>query len=388
MTKKAFVRMTTKQRIRAIGAYRHNNRLIKDDKNVFSEFTKNNIKIDFVNGKTYRQIELEFEKLYKEKHKRKAHKQSMPLRELVLLTAEHSTIDDIKKFCKEVEKLTGFKTIDINWHRDEGHYENGEFIENQHCHIMLEAFDRETGKTIRPPKGTTEKLQDIASLVMNMRRGTSKKLTKKVHLTPEQYKQVQVDKNRAIKNAVNENADILHKIIDKKDNLIRDLNETNKQNELANTNNIKNTQKLAKSYEVLKNMIETLEQENEALKTANNLLITQVCELENTSTQLKSEKLEFANYFEKTINEISVLQELLDLLGLGEIKQKIKEIKQNSKNNYMDLRATLKNSGIATQQDYQLLKIEYDKVSASVKLLESTSKQNKNTKSNVTLIIK
>lgn len=381
--------MTTKQRIRAIGAYRHNNRLITDDKNVFSEFTKNNIKIDFANGKTYRQIELEFEKLYKEKHKRKAHKQSMPLREMVLLTAEHSTIDDIKKFCKEVEKLTDFKTIDINWHRDEGHYnEKNEFIENQHCHIMLEAFDRNTGKTIRPPKGTTEKLQDIASLVMNMRRGTSKKLTKKVHLTPEQYRQVQVDKNSAITNAVNENSDILHKIIDKKDNLIRNLNETNKQNELANTNNIKNTQKLAKSYEVLKNMIETLEQENEALKTANNLLITQVCDLENTSTQLKSEKLEFANYFEKTINEISVLQELLDLLGLGEIKQKIKEIKQNSKNDYMDLRTTLKNSGIATQQDYQSLKVEYDKVYDNVKLLESTLKQYKIPKAVDTLLVK
>ena len=63
---KAFARMTTRKRINTNGAYKHNNRLT-EDKNVFSEYSAKNVSISYTNGKTYRQIELEFEKLNKEK---------------------------------------------------------------------------------------------------------------------------------------------------------------------------------------------------------------------------------------------------------------------------------------------------------------------------------
>jgi hypothetical protein len=325
MAKKSFARMTTKKKVRSIGAYRHNHRLIKNDKNVFQEHSHKNEVIKY-SEKTYRQIELEFEKLYKEKHNRKAHSESMPLREIILLTNDNTTKEKIDLFVKEVEKLTGFKAIDVVIHKDEGHYEDGEFIANNHAQIMFESFDRETGKTIRPPLGTTEKLQDLASICLDMERGEKKSKTNKIHLTPEQYKQSKKQIEEEIKK---------YKKLKNLDNIVKNgLNET--------------IAKLTKENELLK-------QENKELKHKN----VNVEDLAN----LKKDNVFFA---EKLDN----LQDLFNALGLDNInvysnndnEEIEKKIREKVEEDYKKAREELKQSSVAKQADYQNLKTEKNKV--------------------------
>ena len=328
---KAFARMTTRKRINTNGAYKHNNRLT-EDKNVFSEYSDKNVSISYMNGKTYRQIELEFEKLHKEKTGRKAHSQSMPLREIILLTGEHTKIEDIKAFSSEVEKKLGFKVLQINWHKDEGHIdiETGEFVENRHCHIMFESFDRETGKTIRPPEGTGSILQDIASETMRMERGTSKEQTKVVHLEPGQYRQQQ------------------QRIVDVEKKFNKKLEISKDSIDFERQNNLEKWDKIGE----LEAKIDKLEQKN---------------------IELETEKKSFLDAFKFTnlqINRVEEnLQELFKALGLDSIKHVIKTLKDDAKLNYSEVRESLKKSGLATQEDYIALKKQYEKVLSEITLL-------------------
>lgn len=317
MASKAFARMTTKKRIRSMGAYRHNHRLIKNDKDVVSELSKNNISKTYTD-KTYRQIELEFEKLYKEKNGKKAHSESMPLREIVLLVKENSKVEDIEKFIKEVEKETGFKCLDLNWHKDEGHYKKGDFKINQHCHIMFESFDRETGKPIRPPLGFTEKLQDLASYIMGMERGQSKKETNRVHLEPAQYKQ-HIKEIEKINDLKNSSMDYLER---------------------------QHTKKLL---------------EIEALKKQ----LKGFANLETENKQLKTELNETNKSYNNLHNKMGELNELFESLGLTDInviatdtKDIKKKLQDKLEETYKKARDELKASGMATQQDYSNLKQE------------------------------
>ncbi len=326
---KAFARMTTRKRINTNGAYKHNNRLI-EDKNVFSEYSAKNVSVSYMDGKTYRQIELEFEKLHKEKTGRKAHSQSMPLREIILLTGEHTKIEDIKAFSAEVEKKLGFKLLQINWHKDEGHIENGEFIENKHCHIMFEAFDRLTGKTIRPPEGTGSILQDIASETMRMERGTSKEQTQAVHLEPGQYRQQQ------------------KRIVDVE-------------------------KKFNKKLEISKDSIDFERQNNLEKWSKIGELEAKICKLKQKNRDLENDKNGFLDAFKFTnlqINRVEEnLQELFNVLGLDSIKHVIKTLKDDAKLNYGEVRESLKKSGLATQDDYVALKKQYEEVKTNYDLL-------------------
>jgi hypothetical protein len=318
MATKAFARMNTRKKIYAVGAYIHNNRLKENDKNVFPEFSHKNINIKF-QDKTYRQAEIEFHKLHKEKQGVKHQPKAIPLREIVLLTDNNTNIEKLKLFVNEVEKMTRFKAISLNWHKDEGHYNNGEFVENQHCHIVFEAFDKATGKTIRPPLGFTEILQDLASVCLEMERGQSKKETKKIHLTPEQYKQTK-------------------KMID---------------DDIKNYKKVKNLDNLIKTgYE---KSINELSIENEKLKK-------QILDLNKKGFDFESvENLKKDNQF--YVNKLDTLQELFDILNIdinvydnNDVEVIKKKLIDKIEEDYKKQREELKQSGIAKQADYSNLK--------------------------------
>lgn len=298
MAEKSMVRMTTRTKVNAGGAEKHNNRLI-DDPNINKELTHKNMKYVYPDyaSKSYKDIERDFAIICKEKNGYKPRAKSMPLREIIILGNENTTLNDYINFANRVKKELGIKPIDIYLNRDEGHTnEQGKWIENYHAHIMLDCVDYETGKTIRPKLGTTAKLQDWASEELGMKRGDSKTHTKKVNLNPTQYRQQQ-------------------QIVTK----------------------------LKKTIEVLKT---DLKDEQKTREESWRKLVKVEKEYNNIKQQ--------QNILEEN------LQNLFDAMGLGEIKQVIKDIKSGIKKDYDAIRDELKQSGVATQQDYQRLKKDYD----------------------------
>ena len=313
MADKSMVRMTTRTKVNAGGAEKHNNRLI-DDPNINKELSHKNMKYVYPNyvSKSYKDIEKNFAVLCKEKNGYKPRAKSMPLREIVILGNENTTLDDYIKFANRIKKELEIKPIDIYLHRDEGHTnEQGKWIENYHAHIMFDCVDYDTGKTIRPKLGTTAQLQDWASQELGMKRGDSKTHTKMVNLSPKQYRQQQ-------------------QIVTK----------------------------LKKTIEILKNDLK--EEENTRAKRWQKLI---------------NVEKEYNNIKQQQIILEENLQNLFDAMGLGEIKQVIKDLKTGIKQDYDAIRDELKQSGIATQQDYQNLKKQYELLTKQL-TINVSNKQN------------
>lgn len=65
-------------------------------------------------------------------------------------------------------------------------------------------------------------------------------------------------------------------------------------------------------------------------------------------------------------------------MGVGDIKSRIKETKKKFKADYADTRQLLKDSNIATQQDYMFLKQEYDIIVSRLEAITVKNKSNIN----------
>lgn len=136
---------------------------------------------------------------------------------VVNLNANH-TLKDLEELSRAIEKETGFTTLQISIHRDEGKItEDGRKEKNYHAHINFFTCDRETGRQlyrrtisnsererIRKEHGLAKdepipkhlsavmdkeklsKLQDITALTLKMERG--KKGSTAVRLDHRQYK--------------------------------------------------------------------------------------------------------------------------------------------------------------------------------------------------------
>lgn len=138
----------------------------------------------------------------------------------------HHTLKDVEELARAIEKETGFTTLQISIHRDEGKItEDGKKEKNYHAHINFFTLDQNNGKQLyrrsisnaerekirkeyqipdgeKIPKHLTavmdrekmSKLQDITALTLKMERG--KKGSKAVRLDHRQYKMVAKEKEQ------------------------------------------------------------------------------------------------------------------------------------------------------------------------------------------------
>lgn len=158
---------------------------------------------------------------FKEKFGQKLQAKSFIWEAIINLNKDH-TLADVKKLVKEIEKNTGFKSLQISIHRDEGHVKkdkNGKLfaIHNFHAHLSFFTLDQNTGQQLYR-KQVTEKqqkeqpalkpmnrdrmseLQTLTANVLDMERG--EKGSKKVREGHKQFKQSRQREQRFL-NVVN-----------------------------------------------------------------------------------------------------------------------------------------------------------------------------------------
>ena len=90
-----------------------------------------------------------------------------------------TTIDDIRKAVKLIEKETGFKCYQYAIHRDEGYIDDGGNVQlNEHAHLEFVSLDLATGinlqRQLTPAK--LRELQTKLATVLQMQRGEDKSL--------------------------------------------------------------------------------------------------------------------------------------------------------------------------------------------------------------------
>jgi 5-bromo-4-chloroindolyl phosphate hydrolysis protein len=117
---------------------------------------------------------------------------------VVNLNYDHE-LKDLKYLAKILEEIYGWQPVQLAIHRDEGHIdkETGEKIYNYHGHIVFFMLNKEGIYTFKKRDfgiKMMQELQTIVANILNMERGTSKKITKKHRLEHRQYRQVQQDK--------------------------------------------------------------------------------------------------------------------------------------------------------------------------------------------------
>ena len=122
------------------------------------------------------------------------------------------TREDVEKVVKILEKRLGYRTVFWTRHRDEGHEATGDeieelqksgkidphslehkiFINNDHVHIAMLSLDEQGNSMHRRNFGKPNLISQIQTEIaqaLGMERGISKKITKRTHLTPRQYRQ-------------------------------------------------------------------------------------------------------------------------------------------------------------------------------------------------------
>jgi len=122
------------------------------------------------------------------------------------------TREDVEKVVKILEKRLGYRTVFWTRHRDEGHeatedeieelrksgkidphsLEHKIFINNDHVHIAMLSLDEQGNSMHRRNFGKPSLISQIQTEIaqaLGMERGISKKITKRTHLSPRQYRQ-------------------------------------------------------------------------------------------------------------------------------------------------------------------------------------------------------
>lgn len=116
------------------------------------------------------------------------------------------TREDVEKVVKILEKRLGYRTVFWARHKDEGHFATDEemdelglssadqrpFIENDHVHIAMFSLDEGGNSLHRRNFGKPNLISQIQTEIaqaLGMERGISKKITKRTHLSPRQYRQ-------------------------------------------------------------------------------------------------------------------------------------------------------------------------------------------------------
>lgn len=174
----------------------HNQRRQKDSQNLLHKDRS------FLNRMDWGDMTIrDRENMVRERHKKmtgkKMRKDATPIREGVLNITPGTRISDLKKLTERLEKEKGIKAFQWYIHRDEGRVakevdvkmgdakEVGEFICNEHAHIIFDWTDDNTGKMLRLNKQDMRDIQDITAEELGMKRGKSSDLR---HLNVVDYK--------------------------------------------------------------------------------------------------------------------------------------------------------------------------------------------------------
>lgn len=102
----------------------------------------------------------------------------------------------IREYIEKLKSNFGFEPVGYYFHADEGHYENGVWLENYHAQIIMFNFDFKSGKSPlremsrRGGDSPFSLMQDLAGSVfepLGFSRGESKDVTKKEHLEKDEF---------------------------------------------------------------------------------------------------------------------------------------------------------------------------------------------------------
>lgn len=108
----------------------------------------------------------------------------------VINLKESSTIDDVSKVRKYLEKETGFKCYQLALHADEGYVDDDGVIQiNYHAHLEFVTLDLATGINLQR-KLTPAKLRELqtgVAAVLEMERGEDKRISGRQRIEPRQY---------------------------------------------------------------------------------------------------------------------------------------------------------------------------------------------------------
>lgn len=331
----------------------HNNRYITHQENVVSDDSKNiyltllNQQTDYIdkqkstfikNGRGEQKIvkykAINYDKVFndiKQKYqqingkgweKRRGPRvgKSEIFKEMVVNTKSTTCKEDLIILTRNLKKI-GISVLEVSLHNDEGHLldDNKTIKYNHHLHVLFSNCNDES-KIKRWQKGDLQKLQDVVAESLGMERGARGSKAKR--LSSKQYK---IERQKDNELAKKMEPDLLKKAY-------QDVGQHFKSK--LNENEI--------SQNIKQNRI------NELLEFNNELIID--------NSLLKDKNNE--------------LNDLFKALGLDEYKQLIKD----SKNQYKTAREQLKESGIATQNDYQQLKINHENLLKELKLLREENK--------------
>jgi hypothetical protein len=121
-----------------------------------------------------------------------------PIREGVVVIRASTTMSDLRQLAEKLEAKYKIKTLQIYIHRDEGHNATaedisaglaatpGEFICNQHAHMVFDWMNHATGKSIKINRQQMSDMQTMLAETLKMERGVS---SGKKHLNALQYKE-------------------------------------------------------------------------------------------------------------------------------------------------------------------------------------------------------
>lgn len=121
----------------------------------------------------------------------KTRKGASPIRESVVNIKECTTMEDLRRYVREVERRWGIHALQIHIHKDEGYFENPDdpttWKPNYHAHIIWDWMDHSTGKSWKLNEKDMSEMQTLVAKTLGMERGTSKAETHLDHLERNDY---------------------------------------------------------------------------------------------------------------------------------------------------------------------------------------------------------
>lgn len=113
-----------------------------------------------------------------------------PIRESCTPIKPDTKIEDFMPFVQWMQEKLGLTVISIDIHRDEGHdNDDGEFVCNNHAHIIVDWMNHETGRSRKPTDIDCRAMQTAIAESLGMERGTPKDETGIEHLSVLEYKE-------------------------------------------------------------------------------------------------------------------------------------------------------------------------------------------------------
>lgn len=272
----------------------------------------------------FKAIEDDLKQKYTNSVGQKPQKNTEFFKEAVFNTSEKTTKEHIKKMCVALKKEFNITVINVAHHKDEGRIvdtvdekgnKNSKIKVNFHAHLIFLNVDRETGKSLRLKKADLVKMQTVVAECLELERG--ERGSKTVRLNSKQYKQERAKDDILLKNQED-----------------RVLNQARKE--------------MHKHFQSVKNY-------NDSTILYKDNIINKKEKVINELSQLNDELIDENVLLKDKNNE---LESMFKALGLDEYKNVIKE----SKKKYKDDREALKDSGVATQQDYINLKNQHEEL--------------------------